>query len=662
VRLLSWLSVGLLLVVSVLLNVVVSRTSARLDLTEEGLYTLGDGTKKLLKDLPDPATIRVFWGGLEASSELVRRKYAALLDEMQDASDGKLTVRWVDVASDEGKDEAREANVQKYMFRQRVGDKVVNQEGYSALVVQSGSKPPAQLEALIDPSRERQFEYLVASALVSASRRSQKVIAIVDGSQGAGAMGMGGRGRFESLKRDLRGEYGDIVQTWHTLDQPLADNVETVLWLAPAGATDVQAYHLEQFLLRGGRAIVCLDPVDFVSYMQGPTGEAKPSGLESWLEGLGVSVGSQIAAESDPKLHLVYPVWSDTQVDVSKSGYWFKVLQEQMDASHPALNGMPPFAIYWPAALSFDAAKAAAAGRKVKVLVSTSESGVRVSDLEAARRGEIARGLSQEKIPLALLVDGPLESSWKGKPVPGETPPAPAEGGLPGLVDPPLPAMPPAPVEPGSAGGAPPAPAPEPAPAPAPEPAPAPVPEPAPAPAPEPSEPAGPKGAPGDEPVPAAPPTEPAPPAEPAPAPAGESPVPAPPSPGVPAPGAEPAPEAPPAPTGPKRLDSGTIKLVVLGDADIVSDYLGQPNGLTLEPPFGRGLGTGGKVVAANLLDWMMGDEALMTLRTKAAKPRVIERPDDAKRNLLQLLNLLVVPLLVGFTGLIVFLRRRAQS
>lgn len=126
------------------------------------------------------------------------------------------------------------------------------------------------------------------------------------------------------------------------------------------------------------------------------------------------------------------------------------------------------------------------------------------------------------------------------------------------------------------------------------------------------------------------------------------------------APPAAPAVPAPPA--GPQRLDRGTIRLVLLSDADVLSDYLGQDNGLTLPPPFGRGLGTGGKVVGANLLDWLMGDDALLSLRTKAAKPRVIERPDDGTRSLLQLLNLSVVPLLVGFTGLVVFLRRRSQG
>ncbi|MFM8386583.1 MAG: Gldg family protein [Planctomycetia bacterium] len=611
---LSLVASGLFLLVVILLNVVASRTSARVDLTEEGLYTLSPGTRTLLAQLPDPATVRVFWGGLEASSELVRRKYAALLSEMEEASGGRLGVRWVDVGSDAGKDEARDAGVQKYMFRQRVGDKVVNQEGYSALVVQSGARQPVHLEALIDPSRERQFEYLVASALVSAGRRSQKVLAVIDGSGGGNPMGGGGRGRFEAFKKDLRGEYGDIVQTWHSLTQPLAENIATLLLLAPARLTEVEAYHLEQFLLRGGRVLACLDPVNFIDYMQSPSGEAQASGLEAWLEHVGVSVGTSVAAESDAGMHLVYPVWTGSQVDVSKSGYWFKVSEENLDTGHPALAGMPPFAIYWPAALSVDAARQAAGGRKATVLASTTPSGVRVGEMDAIRRGEVSQGLTPERIPLALLVEGPLESMWAGKPVPGEAPPPGDEPLLPGLV-------------PGAGSSTPPPPA-EPAPA-----APAEPEQPAPPapPQPAPAEPQGPKGEAGED-APVAPPAAPA----------------------------VPAPPAPPA--GPQRLDRGTIRLVLLSDADVLSDYLGQDNGLTLPPPFGRGLGTGGKVVGANLLDWLMGDDALLSLRTKAAKPRVIERPDDGTRSLLQLLNLSVVPLLVGFTGLVVFLRRRSQG
>lgn len=669
VRVLSLLAAGLLGVTLVLVNWVAARVVTRIDLTDEGLYTLSDGTRRILAGLKDPAVLRVFWGGLEASSEPTRRKYAALLEEMAEASDGRLSVRWVDVTEDEGKEEARAAGVQEFVFRQRVGDKLVTQTGYSALVVESGSRPPARLEALVDPSRERKFEYLVASTLVSASRRSEKVIALVDGSDpGGGAMGMqggGGRGRFEQLKAQFKAEFGDVVQWWHSLDQPLADNVETLLLLAPRGINDTQAYHFEQFLLRGGRAIVCLDPVDFVSYLQQPYGEAQTSGLEGWLEHLGVSVGSGIAADDDPDHKLVYPKWVNGRIDVASSGYWFPVLAENLDSTHPALNGMPSFAIYWPAPLSFDAARNAAAGRKVTVLASTGETGVRTSDMDALRRGEIAKGLQREKVPLALLVEGPAESFWKGKPIPGEAPPPAPEMPLP-----PGPLAPPEPVVP-----------PEPAPA-APETPvkegddvkpPAPVePAPAPAPAPEPVEPAGPKGAPGDEPVPApaSPPTPEAPkPAEPPrtepapaePAPVEPAPAEPPPSalpPGVPLPGVPPA-DAPPA--GPARLDTGSLRLVVIGDADILSDHLGQETALTMPPPMGRGLGTGGKSVVANLLDWMVGDDALLSLRTKATKPRVIERPEDGQRSLIQALNLLAIPLLVGFTGLIVFLRRRSQ-
>ncbi|MDF1700207.1 MAG: Gldg family protein, partial [Planctomycetota bacterium] len=61
VRSLSWLSGFLLLAVLVMLNAVLARAATRIDLTEEGLYTLSDGSRKILGELEDPATIKVFW-------------------------------------------------------------------------------------------------------------------------------------------------------------------------------------------------------------------------------------------------------------------------------------------------------------------------------------------------------------------------------------------------------------------------------------------------------------------------------------------------------------------------------------------------------------------------------------------------------------------------
>jgi ABC-type uncharacterized transport system involved in gliding motility auxiliary subunit len=99
------------------------------------------------------------------------------------------------------------------------------------------------------------------------------------------------------------------------------------------------------------------------------------------------------------------------------------------------------------------------------------------------------------------------------------------------------------------------------------------------------------------------------------------------------------------------------VRLVLIGDADMLSDQLGQRGYVTDN----LGLGLGGVAMVGNAVEWLMGDDALLSLRAKDTKPRAIERPDDGQRTLLQALNLAGIPILAAFAGLIVFLRRRSQ-
>lgn len=665
----STLTAVLLAAALVLLNVVVTRAGARIDLTEEGLYSLSPGTEKVVAGLKDPARIRVFWGGLQAIHEPMRRSFAALLDEMADLSDGRLTVRWVDVSDKAGKDEAQEAKVPEFQFFVKVGDEQRVSRGFCSLVVESGANDPQRIDALVN--RAGEFEYAVATALVYATRRNDQVVALVDASDTSG--GRGGRGgRFEGLKEQLKSQYGDSLQWWHTLDQPLADNITVLLLLAPRGLQEKQVFHLEQYLLRGGKAVLCLDPFGLDTLIERPYGEGEPSGLEAWFEALGVTAGRGAAVEGDTRHWLLYPVRGERGYELLKSGYWFRVKRENCDTQNPALRDIDDFSIYWPAPLSVDGSKQAAAGRKVTVLASTSAQGMRSDDMGSLREGRTPTGLPREKVPLALLVEGALDSFWKGKPAPGEeaspsTPPS-APTGPPEATKPPEPQ--PAAPPPAAPAEAPKEPAKEPAPPAPPEPAPEAPREPAKEPAP--GTPPGPKGAAGDPPAPG----QPGPGAAPADAPKAEPPKAQPEKPEPPAPAPLPQPQppslenpapdnapspalpAPPPPPELKHLQSGSVRFVVLGDADMLSDMLGQRSQLT--SPLGWGLGVGGVAVGLNTVDWLMGDEALLSLRARDTKPRAIERPEEGTRTLLQTLNLAGVPLLAAFAGLIVFLRRRS--
>jgi hypothetical protein len=95
--------------------------------------------------------------------------------------------------------------------------------------------------------------------------------------------------------------------------------------------------------------------------------------------------------------------------------------------------------------------------------------------------------------------------------------------------------------------------------------------------------------------------------------------------------------------------------IVVASDGELVCDvpsrYLAQFN-----PVYAAGFGT-----VQNLLEWMGGSEDLLALRARDVKARALEDVDPPKRKLVSWANVVAMPLLLLFAGIVVFIVRRYQ-
>lgn len=97
-------SAGILVLLAVLFVTLTILSSAflkgiRLDLTENGLYTLSDGTRNILDDMDEPVTLYLYFSE-DVSRDLPQfRSYARwageMLEEFVDHSGGKLTLKQV---------------------------------------------------------------------------------------------------------------------------------------------------------------------------------------------------------------------------------------------------------------------------------------------------------------------------------------------------------------------------------------------------------------------------------------------------------------------------------------------------------------------------------------------------------------------------------------
>lgn len=121
----------IVIIVSILLAVWLIATRHaffRIDLTEEGRYSLSDASRKQLERIETPMTLNIYLtGDLDANMLRLRRELLDLVDEMNVVANNRIEVVEID-PSDAPSDEKRYANYQALEARGMRGMSVTNRE------------------------------------------------------------------------------------------------------------------------------------------------------------------------------------------------------------------------------------------------------------------------------------------------------------------------------------------------------------------------------------------------------------------------------------------------------------------------------------------------------------------------------------------------------
>jgi hypothetical protein len=591
----------LLGIVLVLVNVLFAGTTKRVDLTEEGLFTLSEGSHKILSKLRDPVALQVFWGGVPPMYEPARRMIEGLLDEIDEVGGDLISVRWVNTEEEDGREEAERLGVPEFTFGSREGNKQVRSSGYMTLRLESGDAEPKLVDAVARLADN--LEYVIMSDLDKRTRVRPPRIAFLDADapelkfkyfrQDGGRFGM-----LASMMYEAFGEKS--MHMLENLEKGVPPDIDVLLLLAPDKLPEEQVYQLEQFALRGGRLVILLDPVNVQNTLiNKERSEPRVSGLESWLSHIGITTEYGLVGDFGDDSHC--PLYFFSREARGPYVYWPLVLADRMAQDLVGFQGLAAVPMCWPSGFVVDEVKQDDAKRTVRTVMRTSPYGHRrpeiglVADTLTYPRPE-ASDLGE--IPLALLVEGPLESMWAGKPIPGTEPEAAAAG-----------------AGDGEAGGAPPA---------------------LPGEATPPADPAAPDEGDkepdeGDE--------------EPDDAGGGG--------------GDNDAGGPDDEPGGPPRREQGEVRILLFGDAEMAANYMGpqQSRGMTVRPPNGMG----GFALVQNVAAWLTGGEELIQLRARTTNPRKLKELENEEQRWLKLLNLLSVPLLLLAVGIVVFAVRHAQ-
>ncbi len=293
---LSTLGVVVVLAIVVLVNAIGSRASLRLDMTENKLFTLSEGTREILAGLDTPVEIRFYYTRddriMPAFLKTHVRHIRDLLREFQENSGGKITVRFLDPEPfSPAEDEAAQDRIPPRRSSNQVDQYYL---GLAVTMLDTTVTIP-----FLDPSRDGHLEYDMIRAVTQVAATDRPVVGVMSTlplfGQAANPMmpQMGGGRRAWMAIQQLQSDFE--VREYGLTDAEIAPDVDVLLLIHPKDVAEETLYAIDQFLLKGGRVMALLDPLSLAEDVPGMPGMgsgATPSDLKPLLEAWGLEFSS----------------------------------------------------------------------------------------------------------------------------------------------------------------------------------------------------------------------------------------------------------------------------------------------------------------------------------------------------------------------------------
>lgn len=247
------LFVALMLVVNVLFR------GARVDLTQNNLYTLSSGTKQILGELKEPINLYFYYSDKGTQSLPQLRTYATrvreMLEEMAARSNGNIHLEVIDpLPFSEDEDRATAYGLQAVP---------VSADGESIFLGLAGTNSTNGQSAIpfLQPNKESFLEYDVAKLVHELATPKKPVVGLISGLP----MGAG----FDPETRQMRSPWAVRQQLSQLFDvrelnpgglKTIDPEISVLMLVQPKALDEDAQYAIDQFVLRGGHLMVFVDP------------------------------------------------------------------------------------------------------------------------------------------------------------------------------------------------------------------------------------------------------------------------------------------------------------------------------------------------------------------------------------------------------------------
>jgi len=256
-------ALALLLVLFLALNVLSSSllTSTRLDLTEEGLYSLSDATEELIQSIEEPITLKFYYSQALGRNVPFYGIYAGrvrdLLGEYEARSGGKIKVEIYDPQPFTELEDRAVADGLQQVPLQEGGEQVFF--GISG----TNLTDDREVIPFLQPEREKFLEYDISRLIYALATPQRTVVGILTSLPMGGTVRMNAMGQQTPVPPYIIADQIGATYETRYLDTDLEkvpDDVTILMVAHPDELGPKAQFAIDQFILGGGKALIMVDP------------------------------------------------------------------------------------------------------------------------------------------------------------------------------------------------------------------------------------------------------------------------------------------------------------------------------------------------------------------------------------------------------------------
>ena len=399
--------VAIIFGILVLINFLSTRRFIRADLTEDKRYTISKATKNVLDTLDDIVTITAYFSTNPAEVAQIRRDVRDVLEEYN-AFSKKLQIDFVNPADfDDGqKQELRFKGIPEVQINVVKKDKAEIANVYMGISIGYSGKE----EILPIVRSTANLEYELTSTILKVTTKEAKTVGFLTG-HGEFDINAQNHQQFRQLlDKNGQGQYN--LTSVDLQDGKAVD--DTVATLVIAGVmqplTDREKYEIDQFIMRGGRAIFLVDPIQ----LQPGTLQGAPlsTGLNDLLEHYGVKLGNNLLL--DRRFHDSARFQQGFMTVIQPYPYFVKIIKPNFSVENTITNQLEAVTLPWTSSLEI----AAKEGITATPLAKTSEFGQSIQGYYNLMPNSPIPESDLKAYTVAAALEGKFNSFYAGKEIP----------------------------------------------------------------------------------------------------------------------------------------------------------------------------------------------------------------------------------------------------